>query len=441
MTDSEILSQLLARVDADQGRLARLDRYYRGVQPASFMSSASSDALAGRLPSLVVNIPRLATSTLANRLALAGFLRDGQLDPAFAAAWRRAGGDSVSDRVHLGALVDGRAYALAWVDSRGSLSLSAETARSVAVEKDAASGEIIRAVKVWSSPNGANGVLPATAFASVFELDRITRWSGPSTGTTAGSWVKVETLANPLGVVPLVEFLNRGRTDEPGGVSEIEDIASLTDAVSKLGQDAMVASELAALPRRVITGIQIPVDPATGQRLNPARGLAADNVLAITNEKASVASWPGADLSSYPDLIKAFTVQLGAITGLPGHLLGLLGDQPASADALRASEQALVERAIARQRSFGPSWEAVARLVVAITENVPPESVDIEAQWTSPETRSPAADADAIAKLVGAGVPLPLALSRYGWSAEEVARAIPIAPTNLIAPSAPTIGA
>lgn len=440
MTDSETLSQLLTRLDADQGRLARLDRYYRGVQPAAFMSPASVDALAGRLNSLVVNIPRLACGTLANRLALAGFLRGGALDPALGAAWRQTGGDAVSDRVHLGALVDGRSYALAWVDSRGSLSLSAETARSVAVEKDPANGEIVRALKVWSAPT-ANGTLAATSYASVFEPDRITRWTGPSTGTTAGSWVKIETLANPLGVVPLVEFLNRSRTDEPGGVSEVEDIAGLTDAISKLTQDAMVASELMALPRRVLIGVQIPVDPVTGERLNPARALAADNMLAVTNEKASVASWPAADLRSYPDLIKALTTQIGAITGLPGHLLGLLGDQPASADALRASEQALVERAIARQRAFGPGWEAVARLAVAITENVPVGSVDIEALWTSPETRSPAADADAIAKLVGAGVPLPLALSRYGWSAEEVARAIPAAPTNLITPTAPTIGA
>ncbi len=430
MTDSEILSGLLTRLDADQGRLQRLDRYYKGTQPASFMSPASSDALAGRLNSLVVNVPRLACSTLANRLALAGFLRDGALDPTLAAAWRQAGGDSVSDRVHLGALVDGRSYAIAWVDGSGSLSLTAESARSIAVERDPANGAVIRAVKVYSSPNYANGTLPATAYASVFEPDRITKWTGPSTGTTAGSWVKIETLANPLGVVPVVEFLNRGRVDEPGGVSEIEDIAGLTDAISKLTQDAMVASELAALPRRVITGIQVPVDSA-GQRLNPARGLSADNMLAITNENAKVASWPGADLRSYPDLIKALTTQLGAITGLPGHLLGLLGDQPASADALRASEQALVERAIARQRAFGPSWESVARLAVAITENVPPESVDIEAQWTSPETRSPAADADSIAKLVGAGVPLALALQRHGWGAEEIARAIPTAPNPI----------
>lgn len=432
MTDPDNLSALLARLDADQGRLARLGRYYTGTQPASFMSPASVDALAGRLTSLVVNTPRLACTTLANRLALSGFLRDGHLDPVFAAEWRRASGDAVSDRVHLGALVDGRSYALAWVDGQGSLSLSAESARNIATEKDPASGTIIRAVKVWSPPS-ANGVLPATAYASVFEPDRITKWTGPSTGTTPGGWTKVETLPNPLGVVPLVEFLNRGRTDDLGGVSEIEDIASLTDAIAKLGQDMLVASELMALPRRVLIGVQVPVDPITGERLNPARALAADNMLAVANEKASVASWPAGDLSSYPALLKALTTQLAAITGLPGHLLGLLGDQPASADALRASEQALVERAIARQRAFGPAWESVARLAVAITENIPVGAVDVEAQWLSPETRSPAADADAVSKLVGAGVPLPLALSRQGWTAEEIAR-IPI-------PTAPTIGA
>ncbi len=437
MTDLDNLSSLLFRIDLDSGRLARLGRYYEGKQPASFMSPASAEALGGRLPSLVMNVPRLATTTLANRLALSGFLRSGQLDPAFAAEWRRAGGDLVSDEVHLGALVDGRSYAIAWVDSRGNLTLTAEPARAVAVEKDPATGEILRALKLYSSLNTVNGVLPATAYATMFEPDRITMWQGPAGVVAAGGWTKTNTIPNPLGVVPVVEFLNRARPNDLFGVSEIEDLAGLTDAISKLSQDLMVASELTALPRRVLIGVQIPIDPVSGQRVNPARGLAADNALVITNEKARVDSWPSADLSSYPKLIEALTVQLAALSGLPGHLLGLLGDQPRSADALRASEQALVERAIARQRAFGPSWEAVARLAIAITENVAPGSVDVEAEWADPFTRSPAADADSVSKLVGAGVPLALALQRHGWGAEEIARVTTAAPTP-IAPSAIT---
>ena len=105
--------------------------------------------------------------------------------------------------------------------------------------------------------------------------------------------------------------------------------------------------------------------------------------------------------------------QISAVSGLPEHMLGVGGDNPTSADSIRASESALTAKAEARQATFGKAWEDVARLIVAIRDSVDPASVDVRVKWADPSTRSVAQEADAIVKLHAAGIlPTSYALAR-----------------------------
>ncbi|MEJ7690808.1 MAG: phage portal protein [Nocardioidaceae bacterium] len=109
------------------------------------------------------------------------------------------------------------------------------------------------------------------------------------------------------------------------------------------------------------------------------------------------------------------------MSGLPPHYLGVHGDQPASADALRASEASLTARAEARQATFGRSWEQVARLMTAVRHGVDPDRVEVRVTWADAATRSVAQEADAVVKLYGAGLlPASYALQRLGYTADEV---------------------
>ena len=130
---------------------------------------------------------------------------------------------------------------------------------------------------------------------------------------------------------------------------------------------------------------------------------------------------PGSDLAGYETAIGTIMRQISAVSGLPEHMLGIGGDNPTSADSIRASEAALTARAEARQAAFGRSWEQVARLMVAVRDGVDPERVEVRVKWADPSTRSVAQEADAVTKLYAAGLlPASTALARLGYTADEI---------------------
>lgn len=113
------------------------------------------------------------------------------------------------------------------------------------------------------------------------------------------------------------------------------------------------------------------------------------------------------------------TQQIGAISGLPPHYLGLNGDQPPSADAIRSAEASLVAKVTGKQRMFGRAWAKVADLVVKVRDGH--NDRDFETLWASPETRTPGQLADAALKLSQIGVPLASILANpLGYSPAEI---------------------
>ena len=130
---------------------------------------------------------------------------------------------------------------------------------------------------------------------------------------------------------------------------------------------------------------------------------------------ARLGQFPGADLSGFVNALATLTQSLGALSGLPPHYLGLHGDQPASADAIRSAEASLVSKVRRKQRVLSGGWEEVMRLAVAIRDGrFSPAMQRVETVWADPETRTVAQGADAATKLVAAGLLTPdAALEHY----------------------------
>ena len=114
------------------------------------------------------------------------------------------------------------------------------------------------------------------------------------------------------------------------------------------------------------------------------------------NPDAKFGSLAGSDLAGYENAIGVVMREISAVSGLPEHMLGIGGDNPTSADSIRASEAALTARAEARQATFGRAWETTARLMVAVRTGADPEAVDVRVRWADAATRSVAQEADAV---------------------------------------------
>ena len=412
--NADLLATLLQRIDEPAAKYADLDRYYAGRQPLAYLSPESRRALGDRFGRLATNLPRLAVTSLAERLRVTGFT-GADVWPD----WLRNDLDQDSGIAHREALLLGASYVIVWADQFGRPKVTVESAKQVAVLTDPGTRRITAAVKRWETAK--------TTEATVFLPTEIIRLRAEQTGATTAGFTVVETLPNPLGMVPVVRLKNSDRLLDDG-VSEIDDLRPLVDSLNKLLTDMLVTSEFVGRPRRWATGIELEERDVLDDNGNPTGETEAvnpipegDRAMISENDSAKFGQLEAANLDGYQSAVDVLLGQVMAVSALPAHYVGQLSDTPASADALRAAEASLTARAEARQASFGRSWEDTARLMVAVRDGVDPLNVDVRVQWADAATRSVAQEADAVTKLYATGLlPVSYALKRLGYSDSEV---------------------
>lgn len=405
-----VLNTLLQKLDAPSTRFAELDRYYAGEQALAFLAPDAAKALGNRMSKISVNIPRLSVTSLAERLRVLGFTRDGKPDLNLWTDWISNDLDQLSVIAHREALTLGASYVIVWADETGAPHVTVESARQVAVLRDPGTRRITAAVKRWETGTTTEAVL--------YEPDTITRLRANHVGAvTFGQFQTVEVLENPLGIPPVVALRNSDRLLDDG-VSEMSDLLPLVDALNKLLADMMVSSEYFARPRRWATGLELAEDEE-GNAVNP---ISEDHRMMVSEApETKFGQLAGSDLSAYEASVRVLLGQIMAVSGLPAHYLGTLTDAPTSADSMRAAEASLAARASARQAQFGRAWEDVARLMVAVRTGVDPLGVDVRVDWADTTTRSVAQDADAAVKLYSAGLlPASTTLARLGYSEDQI---------------------
>lgn len=422
MTTPDLLTELLQAMDANAHRYNELDLYARGMQPLAFLAPESKAALNNRFGRIASNIPRLAVTSLAERLRISG-LNGADVWENFLANDL----DQLSGVAHREALTLGQAFVVVWADATtGSPRATIESAHQVAVRRDPVTREVVAAAKRVKAKE--------TTEAWLYLPDVVQHYRANSPTATTGGFELVEEIPNPLGVVPVVPITNGDRLLDEDGVSEIEDLKPLVDGLCKTLADLAVAQEFTARPRRWATGIELVEKPVINEDGSPVLDDDGEPVMVTENpipegsramvsesEQAKFGQLEGANLAGYEAAVRIWLGQIMAVSALPSHFLGILTDQPTSADALRASEAGLTARASARQMTFGRAWEQVARLMVAVRDGVDPASVSVRVVWADASTRSVAQEADAAVKLWQSGLLSRRAtLTRLGLSEDEI---------------------
>ncbi|WP_332522634.1 phage portal protein [Mycolicibacterium mengxianglii] len=360
-----------------------------------------------------VNIPALAVSALVERLRLSGFS-----DPRAWQLFTDSDLDQLAPQVMSDALTYGTGYVLVWQKS-GKPVATVESPRECAVLRDPADRSVIAGVKRYSTKDSTEAYL--------YLPDEIQHHRAPQTGAAVSGFVLMESIPNPLGYVPLVPIDN--------GHSEIADLVPLVDLLNKTLLDMASAGEAAGKPRRWISGLELVEKPRLDEDGNPflEGGEPVIDVVSPIDDVNTIQTMisesadtkfgqlPGTDLSGFEAGVRIIVSQIMAVSALPSHYLGILTSQPSSADALRASEASLTARAESRQLTFGRAFEAVGRLLIAISTGLDPESIPLRVQWADAATRSVAQEADAVVKLHQAGLlPASYALAKLGYSDDEI---------------------
>lgn len=415
VSDNKTLTKLNRRIDEERPDLDRFEQYTRGKVPLEFIAPEVREALGDRLRTLQLPWARHVIAAIEERLSVVGFRtsKDSPADAALWSIWQANNLDEGSQLAHAEALMLGRSFALVWAGTSGNPVVTVESARQCAVLHDPATRARVAGLKRWVADEYGHAVL--------FEPTKVTRFKTLSKVIDAGTdtpgslegaqWEQVETMPNPLGVVPLIPLVNRPSISDAYGRSELADLLPLFDALTKLQTDLMVSSEYHANPRRYASGLVLEEEQDDegqpsgeidrGTRFNDLPG----RLWVAEDAQARFGQFPGSDLSGFLNALGMLKRDLSAVSSLPFHYIGLFGDTPSSADAIRSAEASLVALVRRKAMTLAGGWEEAMRLAHAIQVGYfAPDLASLETIWADFETRTVAQAMDAASKGVASGI-------------------------------------
>lgn len=374
------------------------------------------DTLADDYSDFNVNLCKTAVDAVAERIRLKSIdLGDQELTDRARRLIKRTNFNGVLTTLVTEMLALGRSYALVWPDERGVISVTAESALGVVADVHPVTGQIVRALKQWQrdTPRGRE------EYAALYEPEVITIVKGANANIEL-----VEQIPNPLGIVPIVPFINGNRPGDTG-TSVIDDLGHLVDALSKVLIDMLVTSEDVARPRRWATGVTLQgkSDFQTEWTADNDDGTPGDYVSfeddtdeavspfdernrmwTAESEAAKFGQLDGANLNGYRTAVDLLVMQIMAVSDLPAHMVGITTANPGSADGIRASEAGLTARAESKTYIVAKAIETIVSIMLAMDTGRLPNDFHPAAHFANPGTRSIAQEADAITKLHALGI-------------------------------------
>lgn len=215
----------------------------------------------------------------------------------------------------------------------------------------------------------------------------------------SGSWV-AERRPNRLGEVPVEPLAYKPSLSRPFGRSRISRaVMNVTDRALLAIVRAEIGSDFYALPRMYALGV---AEDAFSKGKWRA---AVDSWFAISKDedgdKPTVGQFPQMTTQPLNDHYRTIATQFSGATGVPVSNLGIVTDNPPSAEALYADDRRIVSTATTQNRVFGSALKRVAQRVVRLRDggDVTPELAQLDVAWANPAFTSPATSAAALQQL------------------------------------------
>jgi len=407
------LKVLGCRLDAEQPKIRRADRYYDGNHDLKFATEKFRESFGKLFGTFSDNWCRIVVDATVERLTLIGF-RFGDDERADGAAWdiwQANDLDEASKMAHTESIKLSRAAIIVDKPALGDEypQITVEHPSQVYVACDPANPRRRRAaIKRWVDE------LDGFAYANVYLPDRAYRFRStrpydparPIRWSEGYGSTPFEALSPVPGVVPVIPLLNNPGMLK-GGRSDLDPAIPLNDAINKLALDLLIASEFGAYPQKIMAGIEVPTDPLTGRPMSGLFESGASRLMTVAaKDGVQWGQFAATDLGNYTKAIEMFVQHLAAQTRTPPHyLMGQVVN--ASGDALKAAETGLSMRAKAKTGHFAGPWEEAMRLAFLISgDETRGRAFGLESIWASTECRSEGEKLDAAVKMRSLGVPL-----------------------------------
>lgn len=212
---------------------------------------------------------------------------------------------------------------------------------------------------------------------------------------------------------PMMEAVAfRASGDKPFGETRISgEVRWLADEANRIMEDMAVAAELFAAPQKYLLGLTREQFDAMSANKMPA--YMGPMLLATLNEDGGTPTFgqlPATPPTAYVEVLSLLAKMYSASTGVPLSSLGIVSDNPSSAQAIEAAREDIISAAEDLIGSCRESLREVAVMAMAAEANAAPselsdEQLSVSAEFADPAKPSAAAQADASVKIAGA-VPL-----------------------------------
>lgn len=245
-----------------------------------------------------------------------------------------------------------------------------------------------------------------------------------------GKWVIADRDEHGFDFVPVVRVVNRPRTHERNGRSEITPaLRSITDSACRTLLGLEVARELYSVPQKIILGAAESDFQNSDGTPRSVWDTYIHKTLALTRTEdgqlPEVKQMTPYDPSAFTKILDWYASAAAGIVAATPQDMGLYTQgNPASAEAVQAGEARRDRRAENMQQMFGVPLVKVAQLAMRFQNKgvLPDEFRRLETDW-SPVTRPiPGVTSDAVTKEIAAGaVPATsdVTLKKLGYSAVD----------------------
>lgn len=410
LTDDEWFARLNSRRMLQAHESISHWRYYDNQQPLAFIAKILQEQ-GDRFPPLRLNWSAVVIDSAEERLDVEGFRLRGasDFDEDLMNVWHGNDLNELSGEAHLASMVSGASYLMIGPGIDSNIPrITVEYGDQVAVEVDPGTGNVVAALKVWSSDT-ANNVLDQAVLYLPGKV--VTYQSGTRVGSLSTNWTKQLEQFQTSPLVPVIPMYNKPRRGR--GRTELGNIIPIVDAVNQTATNMMAALEHHALPRRWAVNVaESDFQDANGQPL-PAWAIATGAVWAIpraeddgtgTQPQPAVGQFTGAALDNFHNSVRLLALQASSQYGLSSSAFGYATDNPASADAINANAVRLIKRVERHQQFKGGSWTRTMRVVLAMLERDPADAMKVETIWRDASTPTKSAQAQAAMELVNAGI-------------------------------------
>lgn len=419
----ELLQELLNTFDEAQRDLTPNSDYYN----ANYRPEAVGVGTPPELRKLMSRVgwARLYVDALTERLDLEGFRMAGnsEADETLWQWWQSNFLDVDSTLGHTEALIHGRAYiTVSAPDPENQFGVDpempiirVESPTALYAEVDPLTRRVVKAVRPMAADSSGQ-----VSQATMYLPDSTTYWV-----KDGGNWTQGEgSITHGLGRVPIVPLTYRtSLSDLEGSSIIIPEIRDAMDHASRTMMNMSSATELMGAPLRLIFGAVLDDMKSGGANAGTAFEAYYARILAFEEPQGKAEQLQAAELQNFVNAMQELTRQVAGYTGLPPQYLGFSSDNPASAEAIRASEARLVKTCERLCKMFGAAWEEAMRIgMLVMGTEISSEAYRMETIWRDPATPTFAAKADAVTKLYGNGqgvIPLERARMDLGYSVEE----------------------